>query len=490
MTKRWSATVAVALVTIGMTSLRQCDVSAVAPQSSGPRAEGVFLVEPYLQLGDPKPHQPTRELTLVWQTADHEADWAVEYQVGSDEPWRSAPKPSYDRIAMPCVTAHRVYHARLDLHETQGMAPYRVKRAGQTVFTAEADAPKGADARYRFVAFGDCGANTADQKAIAYQTFERHPDFVMIPGDIVYGRGLISEYLTNFWPVYNAARADREVGAPLMRTTPFVAALGNHDVAGRDFAKTPDGLAYYLYWDQPRDGARGQGETPWRTPLMGTEAQTKAFVASAGVHYPVMANFSFDYANSHWTVLDSNSYVDWTKGALRDWVIQDIAAAAKATWRFVAFHHPGFNSSKAHFDNQQMRLLADVFEAGKVDIVFAGHVHNYQRSFPMRFIPDRDPGGAVVRKGEQVLGRWSLDRAYDGQTKTRASGPIYLVTGAGGNHLYNPEQQDDPASWQSFTCKFISRSFSFTQVDVDGRSLIARQVDPGGNELDRFTLSK
>ena len=30
-----------------------------------------------------------------------------------------------------------------------------------------------------------------------------------------------------------------------------------------------------------------------------------------------MANFSFDYANAHWIVLDSNPYVDWTEPSLR-----------------------------------------------------------------------------------------------------------------------------------------------------------------------------
>ena len=57
-----------------------------------------------------------------------------------------------------------------------------------------------------------------------------------------------------------------------------------------------------------------------------------------------MANFSFDYGNAHWVVLDSNPYADWTDSALREWVERDLARAKGATWKFVAFHHPGFNS--------------------------------------------------------------------------------------------------------------------------------------------------
>ena len=62
-------------------------------------------------------------------------------------------------------------------------------------------------------------------------------------------------------------------------------------------------------------------------------------------------------------VLDSNEYVNWTDQKLRDWVARDLEAAANAPWRFVALHHPGFNSAKAHANDQQMRALADLFEA-------------------------------------------------------------------------------------------------------------------------------
>jgi hypothetical protein len=65
---------------------------------------------------------------------------------------------------------------------------------------------------------------------------------------------------------------------------------------------------------------------------------------------------------------------------------------------------------------------------------------------------------------------------------------IYRVTGAGGAGLFNPEQQDDPASWQPFTDKFISKVHSLTVADVDGPRLTVRQVSAKGQELDRFTI--
>jgi hypothetical protein len=318
---------------------------------------------------------------------------------------------------------------------------------------------------------------------------------LVIPGDIVYEYGLIDDYRKKFWPVYNADDASQS-GVPLLRSTLFVAAPGNHDTDTRDLERHPDALAYYLYWDQPLNGPLGKEGGPFVPPLTGPESNLRAFTSAAGSAYPRMTNFSFDYGNAHWTVVDSNPYVDWTDKTLKDWVASDLAAAQDATWRFVAFHHPGFNSAREHYEQQQMRLLAPVLEAGKVDVVFNGHVHNYQRSYPMRFAPDKQGtllvggrDGKTVR-GRVVNGQWKLDKTFDGVRDTTPDGVLYVVTGAGGQRLYNPEQNDDPDSWQKFTAKFVSTVHSLTVADVNGRTLTVRQVTADGQELDRFTITK
>jgi hypothetical protein len=231
--------------------------------------------------------------------------------------------------------------------------------------------------------------------------------------------------------------------------------------------------------------------------LIGPAENLKAFTDAAGGAFPRMANFSFDYANTHWTVLDANATVDWTNRELTDWLVNDLAAAKGATWRFVSFHQPGFNSSKSHFGEQYMRTLAPIFEAGKVDVVFNGHVHNYQRSYPLHFVPDAQNNAAPVAdektrtpRGRRVDGKLTLDKSFDGHTKTAPDGVIYIVTGAGGQHLYNPEQQDDPASWQDFTFKHVSKVHSLTVADIDDRMLSVKQVTAEGDEVDRFVIKK
>ena len=455
-------------------------------------SEGAFVVKPYLQIG-----RVPGTLQLLWHAAEADAEWSVEVRDGSGGDWRGGEAPTFRTVAVAGVERHRVYRAPLS-----GLTPgrafeYRVRKGGEAVFSADAKAPKSAEQPYRFAVFGDCGAGSAEQKPVAYQAYLARPDLLVIPGDMVYDRGRASEYRTRFWPAYNAEEASPTAGAPLLRSTLFVAAPGNHDTATRDLDRVPDALAYFYYWDQPLNGPVGDEGGAVVPRLVASEANRKAFVEAAGKAYPGMANFSFDYGNAHWTVLDSNPYVDWTDQALRDWVVKDLAAAKGAAWRFVAFHHPPFNSAREHYEQQHMRHLAPLFEAGRVDLVFNGHVHNYQRTYPLRFQPDKGGFGYVVvardgktPTGRVVNGRWTLDKTFDGRRDTTPEGVIYVVTGAGGQDLYNPEQQEDRDSWQGFTDKFVSRTHSLTVADVDGRTLTVRQVSADGAEVDRFVVTK
>jgi hypothetical protein len=143
-------------------------------------------------------------LSLLWQADDAETDWAVEYRCGVDPAWRPTPVPAPRRIAVPGVAPHRLYRAALTGLTPGGEFTYRVRKGGEIVFSAAGRARKAPDQPHRFVAFGDCAAGTDGQKAVAYRAYLARPDYVLIPGDIVYARGRITEYREKFWPVYNA----------------------------------------------------------------------------------------------------------------------------------------------------------------------------------------------------------------------------------------------------------------------------------------------
>jgi 3',5'-cyclic AMP phosphodiesterase CpdA len=444
-----------------------------------------FVAAPYVQLGD-APHLSSHErLDILWHTADTEAEWAVEYRPAPGAAWRASDRPAFRRIAVSNVEPHRVYSATLRGIRPGALVDYRVMRNGKQVFEAQAKSRKPRHEPYRFVVFGDCGSGSIGEKRVAYYTHQSNPDFVVIPGDIVYGAGLIREYRTRYFPVYNAEEASAGIGAPLARSTPFVGLLGNHDIAGLMLARTPDGLAYYHYFSQPLNGPELTAGGKHATPLMGSDELKKAFRSAAGPNYPRIANFSFDYGNSHWTAIDANEYVDWDDPNLRQWLEADLKSAAHATWKFVTFHQPGMSSSHTHFTTQHMRKLGPIFERHGVDVVWAGHVHNYERSVPLRFKP-----AEPAPKYGPTPGEFTLDRHYDGVTHTKADGVMYIVTGGGGASLYDPQQETQPSTWQAFTTKFFSTMHSLTVADVEGGRLTVRQIAEDGRQVDRWVLTK
>jgi 3',5'-cyclic AMP phosphodiesterase CpdA len=462
--------------------------------------DGVFLVKPYLQWGaGPQPGSPAG-VEVLWQGADRDESWTLEVSAAGDTDapgeWVTVGPPSARRVAIEGLRPRRLYRRTAGV---PGGTPgadfhYRVLRDGVPVFEARARAPWNARHPHRFVVFGDGGADTAAQREVAYQTYQARPDFVLITGDLVYYKGSFSEYLHHFFPIYNSDSAAPASGAPLLRQTLVLAAAGNHDLIERDLDRCPDGLAFYLLWSLPLNG-------PIRTPgaantpvLKGAPARRRAFLEAAGPAYPRMANYAFDYGGTHWTVLDTNTYADWTDPELRAWLERDLAseAARKADWRFVAFHQPPFHSAREHAEEQRSRVLVELFEEAGVDIVFCGHIHNYERTYPLRFTAARTADGktfAVTPDG-RVPGRWTLDTAYDGVTHTRPDGIIYVISGGGGAKLYSRERHNDAASWQEFTARFIANTHSLTVVDVTTDRLTLRQVSAAGEELDRFVVTR
>jgi 3',5'-cyclic AMP phosphodiesterase CpdA len=454
--------------------------------------DGVFLVKPYLQWGSrPGPKSAAAGgLEVLWQGADRVEDWSLEVATAapSDQagPWVAAGPPASRRVALEGVAPRRLYRAAVPGQVPGGTFTYRVKRDGASVFEARARAPWDRAHPHRFVVFGDGGVDTWEQRAVANQAYRARPDFVFITGDLVYYKGRLAEYLTKFFPIYNSDQAAPRAGAPLLRSTLVLAAPGNHDLIERDLDRCPDGLAYFLLWSLPLNGpidTPGAANTP---ALIGTTRRREAFLDLAGPAYPRMANYSFDYGGVHWAVLDTNPYADWTDPALRAWLERDLAsdAARAAAWRFVAFHQPPFHSSKAHAEEQRSRVLVDLLERGNVDLVFCGHIHNYQRTHPLRFAAE----GPADREG-RVAGRWTLDARYDGVTRTRPDGIIYIISGAGGAGLYSRNHEDD-ASRQPFTAKFIADTHSLTVVDVAADRLAVSQVSAEGEELDRFVVTR
>ncbi len=471
------------------------------PGSSG--RPPIFTALPYIQPGSNSRLMPGDEqMVLAWQTDTTEAAFRVEY----------GPTKRYGHPA----TVTMVRQAGAETSEVDGRLnyatritglalgttyQYRVRMEAQVIAAGYFTTRKARGHAIRFVAFGDNSYGDISDRAIAYQAYQARPDFVMNTGDNVYESGLDNEYARHFFPVYNADVAGTRIGAPLLRSIPFYSVIANHDVHGKtadkapvaDFDKDGDSLGFFTNLHLPLNGL----DHPQPVPVKGALERLDQFRQSAGDRFPRMANYSFDYGDGHFLCLDSNIYVDPTSQELQDWIEADLAAS-DAAWKLVVYHHPAFNVGLEHYTQQHMRVLAPLFERHGVALVFHGHEHNYQRTRPFRFAPgDISKAGTVNSSAREVPGTFTVDRNFDGVSQTRPDGVIYLTTGAGGKHLYDPDFSDQPSRWLrdedgrvEYVAKLVSDRHSLTVIDLTGTRLLLRQVDQWGAEIDRIVLTR
>ncbi|MFZ2905600.1 MAG: metallophosphoesterase [Cyclobacteriaceae bacterium] len=451
-----------------------------------------LLVPPYIQPGN-TPSLKKEQKVVLWQTDSLPGNFEVMYQLkGTSEKTTNA-KISKVQLSLKGKTT-LLYRAILAKLEFDSLYYYEVKLNGNTI-TRDSFYTRTKKPFTKFAVLGDFGAGTSQQAAIAYRMAEQKPQFVITTGDNAYEYGLEEDYRKNIFPYYLPSGNVPAKGAPLMNTIPFYFVLGNHDVRFDSLNKEPGAFAYFYYNDLPLNGPIVQ-----YTPVIkGTPNLVKAFKKNTRPRFPRMANFSFDVGNVHFTCIDANEHIHPLEPALTDWITRDLSNT-KADWKIVVFHQPGFNSSKAHYDFQLMRLLSPLFEKLNVNLVLTGHVHNYQRSVPLFFNPavNKATNQYVVSPEGRVDGTFTLDTLFDGVNRTKPNGIIYIVTGAGGGGLYDhtlnqkPETwvHDMPGNWVPFTKKLIADRHSFTLIETRKKVLTLKQVDLTGKVIDEITVTQ
>jgi len=470
-----------------------------------PLALPIFTALPYIQPGPEGTLKPGQEtVRIVWQTVSQPADFTVEFGLGLTKT-RSAAVSRSERVypAKREIDNRYNYIAACGPLELGTEYRYRVSCNRAVIAEGYFTTRQPAGRPIRFVAFGDNSYGDISDRAIAYQAYCAHPDFIMNTGDNVYDGGLDNEYARYFFPVYNADVAGPRLGAPLLRSVPFYTVLANHDVHGKDpvsghacanFTTEPDSLAYYTNFHLPLNGPPAPASP---TPVAGSSRAIDNFKKCAGDRFPAMGNYSFDWGDAHFLCLDSNVYVDPTDAGLAGWIEADLAAT-QARWRFAIYHHPAFNIGVEHYQDQQMRALCPLLEKGGVDFVLSGHEHNYQRTMPLRFTPsDLNRAQERFSRPRLVPGEFALDLKFDGETATRPNGIIHLTTGAGGKHLYDTDFTGDPSKWTReedghvrYVARMVADRHSLTVFEIEGAELTMRQIDETGQEIDRIRASK
>ncbi len=181
----------------------------------------------------------------------------------------------------------------------------------------------------RFLAFGDSGGGGADQYALLEQMYTVPYDIMIHTGDVAYDDGTIDQFEDNVFGVY----------ADLFRHIPFMPASGNHDY------RTLQGAPFRDVFNLPGDS----GEK-W---------------------------YSYDWGPVHFVALDTEA--DYRTQI--EWLDRDLEAN-KLPWKIIYMHKPPYSSGMHGSDTTLRTLLAPVLKRHGVQLVLAGHDHNYERIKP------------------------------------------------------------------------------------------------------------
>jgi hypothetical protein len=159
-------------------------------------------------------------------------------------------------------------------------------------------------------------------------------------------------------------------------------------------------------------------------------------------------NYSYDYGNAHFAVIDSNPFADGdtpAMAAIKTWLSNDLAAATRP-WKFVYCHHPPYTSHGSHPDTTAVQEeLSPLFESSGVHVVFQGHNHHYERI-------------------------------------NAINGVYYVTVGGSGQSLHGLTLQKD------YSALVYEDLYSFAVVDIDGMRLDLRAINENGSVIDAFHL--
>ena len=360
-----------------------------------------FVVQPYLQFG-------TRDSMTIMCETTKPATMTVDY--GEMQPLQ----------LRGITTASKQIH-ELKLGGLKGFTRYfyRVTCTDESGNMARSElfsfqtAPDASQA-WAFGIIGDTQRNPEVTRRVTEGMFALRPNFLLHCGDVVDDGFAKQQWVFDLF----------QPSAQLLAHAPMFPVLGNHE---------RNSHWYYDYFSLP-----------------------------APEYY-----YTFTYGNAQFFMIDSNK--DCKPGSEQYVWLERELAKSTATWKFTCHHHPCFSSDEDDYGDHlkgrpvrpvtwgdtNVRSLVPLYEKHGVDIAWAGHVHTYERTWPI------------------------LQMAINQQKGVR-----YVVSGGGGGGL---ERAAPQRSWFSL---HLQRAHHFAFVAIHDRTIQLKAYDIEGRLFDTFELTK
>lgn len=361
-----------------------------------------FLVRPYLQFGT------LDSMTILCETS---RPTKMEVRYAEIQPLEQSAattelKP-ISELTLAGLKPHTRYFYQVVCTEEAGAQVESQIHSFQT-------APP-ADRPWAFAVIGDTQRNPEVTRKCAEGAYALRPNFLLHCGDVVDDGFAKNQWLKDLF----------EPCARLMAHVPTFPVIGNHE---------KDSHWYYDYFSMPKPEY-------W---------------------------YTFRYGNAQFFMLDTNRSLAPGSEQIQ-WLEKELAAST-AAWKFAAHHHPCFSSDEDDYGDQirgnpkrgpftygdpNAQHAIPLYEKYGVDIVFNGHIHVYERTWPI------------------------LAMAIN-----QDKGIRYITSGGGGGHLEHPAPQ---RTWFSL---HVQRAFHYCQAAIHDRTIVFKAFDIEGRMFDSFELKK
>ena len=377
--------------------------NANSSQSDDETVHVTFVVKPYLQ------RMNQDGVSILWETGEPVTS-IVEYgaaRIGDKQPnleqhVETTEAKTLHSVRLGELSAETAYFYRVRCRAANGAELDSEIRTFKTAVKNESP--------FVFAAFSDSQDNPPVWERITRHAYNERPDFGIHAGDLVGVGAKKSDWTDEFFPP----------AQDFMSRVPMFTILGNHE---------GDAPFYYDYFDN-----------------------------AAPEYY-----YTFDYGNARFFMLDSCRPL--TPGSAQyDWLAYELSHSDK-TWNFVVHHHPPYTSDEDDYGDStsalaeegdpDVRPLIELYERFNVDIVFYGHIHDYERSWPIR------------------AGQVDPER-----------GVLYLQIGGSGGGLENY------APTRRWHMAKVRRCHHFCMIRVAGRSLSLQAFDDDWRMFDQYEINK
>ncbi|XP_052173357.1 purple acid phosphatase 22-like [Diospyros lotus] len=289
---------------------------------------------------------------VSWVTSDHHTASTVEYGTAPGR-YEASATGEHTKYHYFFYSSGKIHHVKIGPLEAGTTYYYRCGGSGPE-FSFRTPPPT---LPIEFIVAGDLGQTEWTASTLAHIDAKDY-DILLLPGDL--------SYADTQQPLWDSFGRFVE---PHASRRPWMVTEGNHEVETFPVIYPHGFDAYNARWLMPHKES-------------GSKSNLYHSFQVAGVHVVMLG-----------------SYVDFRASSDQyKWLTADLAKVDRAVtpWLIVVLHAPWYNTNVAHKgEGESMRnAMEELLYKERVDVVFAGHVHAYER-FARIYDKEEDPCGPL-----------------------------------------------------------------------------------------------